>query len=267
MDKYFNKITYLILFLLLFPSLTLASTFLFQADLKKGDKSLDIIELQKILNMATDTRVTFSGLGSYGNETDYFGGLTQASVIRFQNKYKNEILDPVGLTVGNGFVGWFTRNKLNSLIGVLKNNTTPKSSSGESNVSVKATSSSDNSTISTSDQKMPPFIDYLSDINVAPGGLLTIYGSGFSSSDSVYFGNDKVQNPKIDSKNGTISCVVSVGKGIYLVSVKNNIGESKFVTPIFFVVSDTVLVKSKQTKSDASNGKDVEYVLSLMGNQ
>jgi len=49
--------------------------------------------------------------------TGNFLNLTQSAVIRFQEKYANEILTPIGLEKGTGFVGEKTRSKINQILG------------------------------------------------------------------------------------------------------------------------------------------------------
>ena len=82
-------------------------------NLKLGDRGQDVISLQKILNTDPFTQITLSGAGSPGNETDYFGTLTHQAVVRFQEKYREQILTPLGLARGTGYIGAGTRSFLN----------------------------------------------------------------------------------------------------------------------------------------------------------
>lgn len=49
--------------------------------------------------------------------TGNFLDLTKAAVIRFQEKYASDILNPLGLQEGTGYVGLMTREKINQLSG------------------------------------------------------------------------------------------------------------------------------------------------------
>jgi len=59
------------------------------------------------------------GLGIYpeGFVTGNFGSSTKQAVIRFQEKYASDILAPVGLQKGSGYVGGRTRAKINQFLG------------------------------------------------------------------------------------------------------------------------------------------------------
>ncbi len=72
-------------------------------------------ELQQVLNVTPDTRVALSGAGSPGNETEYFGTMTKTAVIKFQEKHRTEILVPLGLSAGSGYVGERSFMKVNSI--------------------------------------------------------------------------------------------------------------------------------------------------------
>jgi len=87
----------------------------FTRDLEAGDQGEDVRLLQQLLNRITETRLAPGGLGSSGNETDFFGSLTYQAVINFQNKYRDEILTPLNLTKPTGYVGSSTLKKLRSL--------------------------------------------------------------------------------------------------------------------------------------------------------
>src|SRR3989344_1736012 len=97
-------------------------------NLKLCDSAAVVNKLQQFLNQNHSPRLGSTGAGSPGNETNYFGPLTKNAVIRFQELYKNEVLTPIGLLRGTGYVGAMTRNKLNNVIvaqGAPQNPNTP----------------------------------------------------------------------------------------------------------------------------------------------
>lgn len=101
----------LALSLALAPSVNAA----FYRDLSLGASGGDVYELQKLLNEDYRTKIAFTGPGSPGYETNYFGELTRRAVAKFQELYRNDILAPAGLVAGNGYFGSLTRSKLLAL--------------------------------------------------------------------------------------------------------------------------------------------------------
>lgn len=79
----------------------------FQYDLQVGSEGQDVYNLQRFLNADEKTAIAFSGTGSRGQESTYFGELTKAAVIKFQKKYL--------ITPADGYVGLSTRTKINEL--------------------------------------------------------------------------------------------------------------------------------------------------------
>ena len=96
------------------PSVSVSLFVPFTVSLDVGMTSPDVLRLQKLLNSDPATVIASSGVGSPGNETDYFGSLTAKAVGKFQIKYGVVMSanDP-----GYGYVGAKTRAKLNEVFG------------------------------------------------------------------------------------------------------------------------------------------------------
>jgi peptidoglycan hydrolase-like protein with peptidoglycan-binding domain len=97
------------------PLFVFGATAVFTRALFVGVRGEDVRTLQKLLNSDLVTRVADVGPGSKGNETDYFGPATKQALVKFQEKYRNETLAPLGLTYGTGYLGEKTRAKVEKL--------------------------------------------------------------------------------------------------------------------------------------------------------
>jgi len=83
-------------------------SFQFRSDLKLNSQGTEVKELQKCL-------VKFPDIYPEGETSGNFGKKTEEAVIRFQEKYADEILKPGGFKEGTGMVSKATRNKLNDI--------------------------------------------------------------------------------------------------------------------------------------------------------
>lgn len=89
-----------------------STSFQFQKNLSTGSKGNDVTELQKCL---ANPIVVGPDVYPEGEITGYFGAKTKQAVINFQEKYKEDILDPYNLKNGTGSVRTSTIAKLNEL--------------------------------------------------------------------------------------------------------------------------------------------------------
>lgn len=82
----------------------------FKSDLKLGSRNQEVKNLQSCL-------AQFPEIYPEGDITGYFGRLTEKAVVRFQEKYAEDILAPWGFKRGTGIVSKTTRKKLNEICG------------------------------------------------------------------------------------------------------------------------------------------------------
>ncbi len=84
-----------------------SKTLVFERDLTIGSRGKDVLELQKFLNK-NGFLVAKTGAGSIGNETEYFGVLTQKALAKYQMTK--------GIEPSTGYLGTITRKGINSLL-------------------------------------------------------------------------------------------------------------------------------------------------------
>lgn len=83
----------------------------FLIDMREGSRISDVRRLQQFLkDQGTD-------IYPEGRITGFFGPLTHRAVVRFQEKYQDDILSPINSVKGTGIVGVYTRKKINTMIG------------------------------------------------------------------------------------------------------------------------------------------------------
>ena len=83
-------------------------------DLNIGSSGPDVMKLQQFLNSKPVTRIAATGIGSAGQETEYYGSLTAAAVSKFQTDNSSRVLAPVNLVNPTGVFGPSTRREANS---------------------------------------------------------------------------------------------------------------------------------------------------------
>lgn len=299
-----NKITFFSFILLLFFVLghftfkihtilakNNGKTFIFSKNLKIGDKNEDVRNLQKILNQNIATKVSSSGIGSYGNESSYFGEKTKNAIIKFQELYASDILTPYGFKSGTGFVGTSTRLKLNFLTKKDEENSLSVSVSGNSSSQKKTYSSSraykvvsessqskekitnSSSSVSSSffgTEEVFVRVYNTSEYQVSPGDSVILTGEGFtSSSNTIHLGENRSISNLSSSEGTKISFAIpkDLPLGKYSVWATNANGTSKSETiKIYIVITDNPTERPVIEKVEPSETTiDSEIVISGKG--
>lgn len=197
----------------LFPSVVFAVSVEFARMLRVGMRGEDVRALQVVLNSDPETRIASVGAGSPGNETDYFGLGTMRSLIKFQEKYRSEVLTPVGLTRGTGVFGEKTRAKATLMR--QKGN----------NPSLSTQTSTLKESTNTLLPAGAPALNFFSAYTGLPGSTFSISGENFAAKNTILFGGYAITG--VVSKDGTTLSVVvpSLTPGVYSVHVANEKGK------------------------------------------
>lgn len=191
--------------------------FTFQKNLKQGDTTNpDVSYLQYVLNQDTDTEIAKTGAGSLQNLTNFFGNKTKEAVIKFQEKFRSDILTPANITTPTGVVGERTRIKLNQILSSLFSGTYVSTSSKTPTASSLAQSKEETapkvflSTLTNlgtsttqSTVRQAPVISSFSVFKAVSGQLMSIFGARFHpTKNTLYLGSQKIGDyPSLD--NGT----------------------------------------------------------------
>lgn len=234
----------------------------FLRNLRLGDRGNDVKSLQIRLNSNTQTTVASFGAGSPGNETDYFGTLTQKAVEKFQNLHKDEIFATAGISSATGFVGPATRSVLetkniqttrspevllpSSSLGAVFSSPSPLLSSS---LSLSGTGRVANTVTQT------VFLYRVLPAQVAPRGTITLTGAGFDVKDNtVHIGEYDIANiPSLDGKTLVVSLPETPPLRENSVWVENKAGTTKSTaSDVRLIITDTPQNPPKITSTSPS---------------
>ncbi|MFP4539625.1 MAG: hypothetical protein ACLFNN_01650 [Candidatus Paceibacterota bacterium] len=238
--------------------------------LSLGDSGSDVKKLQIFLNSDSETQLANSGLGSSGQETEYFGPLTKNAVISFQEKHASDVLRPLGLSRGTGYFGPSTKAKVKELTkrsgsedSVDEKNDDEKNrsekeddetSTGSEDVEEDPNNQNDEagddiSEDALDEEDLKEGFDWMhtdelmltqpSRYSGKRGERLDLHGFGFSDNNTVHFGDDlSLKNIEAQGES-LISLEVpdEISSGYHDIMVENDKGITED-SQVFFVVLD-----------------------------
>lgn len=252
-----KKIVYIVFLLCAVPTYFVQAQ-TFTRSLSIGTTGDDVLALQKILNNDSNTQVAVSGVGSFNNETTYFGELTKQAVIKFQNKYANEILFPVGLSVGTGYVGPSTLSFLN-LIQNKQQTTITTESSTQTNPIVQNLFVSDQ----PSSANAPQF--FISKKTIQSGEKIQIGSQTILKDITFYLNNIKLSSKCFTDYTCQLSVDTKIKPGVYKLKTNNeNIGETLITILESSIKIPEVKIKSiSMSNENLIKGKNLSPIIKI----
>lgn len=210
---------------------SLQSSSLFTQNLTIGSDNEEVRRLKSILNSIEATKIQDVPFNT--EKTTYFGEATKKSVVKFQELYAREVLYPVGLVKGTGYVGVQTRKKLNEL--AISPTLTPQ---------ISASTSPETLDLSALLAYFEPVKTYrVQKYQVLPESSVVLQGSGFSAADNtVHIDGTYVLRGiySLDGKTLRFTLPKGLTAGKHLVWVSNANGTSKnAAAPVYFFVSNS----------------------------
>jgi hypothetical protein len=274
MKNYSHSLFSLLLFFFFFLPFT-THAYTFNRTLKLGDVGTDVVELQKLLNLSADTQVAAFGVGSKGQESTYFGNFTKNAVIKYQNKYKSEILSPSGLSFGTGFVGNATLKKLNNK--AISSTISPAPSSQKSLLGAYGAykpGSKITTPVTVQPQQAIPEPELgvysLSEVKTMPGRTITLIGQGFDPiSNTVNIGDSIILSNIPSTKSGTelsvtIPQTASLGtQNVWVSTQKGSTKNSKLV--ISLVIGASYSAKPLITSISPQEVTSKDAIITITG--
>ncbi len=188
---------------------------------------------------ALEQILSAQGLWSSGTPITSYTDAVASAVAGFQQEYATQTLAPYSLTYGTGYIGTATRNELNALYGCSGATTSPTSTTSNHSYGGGSGSREGGTTACPAGYTCTPTNSSSSSIvisSITPtsgttGTTVTIYGSGFTSNDTVEFNQNGttyagIYGPSLQSVTSneivftlTSLTVGNVQSGTYQISV------------------------------------------------